>query len=314
MKTQQYMEDYLRDEAGFDALSEAEQARLFRGAMPGEALDTATAAEADFYGMDGGSGTETVVPGRTFRQPGANGASVSAGGAAQPVPQAAPQKPDYAEIRRQMNEAYQNELANLHRALHMAMMEGEDEQAERVQMRINEVNGQRMVDIAQLQVLEAREEEAAEAQEKQRLYEAVNTLVQQYPELMQDEELGRQVMQLSQVLEMAGLTGSQALEAAGQMLMSVYRRGKMAAESEAGDEAEWPDEALQHEPQRGAGVKKAALSVEAVMPRSLSEVPAGTVGAHDEAAALRNLAPRGLISRLSNKNSDQILELMNRLV
>lgn len=49
-------------------------------------------------------------------------------------------------------------------------------------------------------------------------------------------------------------------------------------------------------------------------PGSLSDIPAGTTGQHDEVEAMRNMTPRQLEVKFANKSPDEVMKLMSRLV
>jgi|SRR5450631_186433 len=64
-----------------------------------------------------------------------------------------------------------------------------------------------------------------------------------------------------------------------------------------------------------AGKAKSAIAkVKSPVPGSLSDIPAGTTGHHDEAEAVLNMSPRELERKFAGKSADEVMKMMSKYV
>lgn len=60
--------------------------------------------------------------------------------------------------------------------------------------------------------------------------------------------------------------------------------------------------------------KDIIAAVKPKVPGSLSDIPSGTIGSHDETSAILNMSSRDLEAKFANKSPEEIMKLMSKIV
>lgn len=321
------LESYLDDADSFAALSEEDQARLYKG----ESLEGDTKVDDNGDSLAAGDQSEegneppAVVEDTPKAEPAVVEPVVLAKDGQHTIPfselEAAREKtrlleqeilelkaskaegqPPAAEPPPQGNE----ELVDLRRQLREAMYVGDTDLADELDRKID-AKVMEAATGAAVKVIEAREAQSKEQQTQDEIVAEANaraaSLVEKFPFLNpQGAEANQKAIDLVVLqrnkLMSEGLSFADAIEKAVNEIAPLF--GKETTK----------------QPNSDAATKAAEVisKAKAQVPNSLSQAPAGATAHHDEGEAIRSMDMNRLSKSLENKSPDEIMKLMSRVL
>jgi len=326
------LEDYMADQAAFDALSEDDKARLFAGesldgeiAQKDETPDVAESNESPAVAVEEKPGdqepqqenNQPVVLARDglhtipfseleaarerARQLEAEVAQLKAAGE---------QKTEKQEAKQEQEQTPPSDpkagLMSMIRERDEALFSGDTDKAAELSMKIMETQEEIASAKAYARLkseMEASQAEQAQKTALQMAQERAEALVKQYDFLnpssatVNQDAIDLVVAQRDRLIAQ-GVSLHDAIEQAVTKVAPLF--SKVAQSDMQTDVAK-----------RAAEVVQKAKSQ---VPTSLSQVPGGTIPHHDEGEAIRDMSGLSLINKFMGKTPDQINELMNRVI
>lgn len=315
------LDDFLADQAAFDALNDEDKARLFAG----ETLEGETNAEQPAEESSKAPEAAPIEEEPKEAEPQKADPVVLAKDGVHTIPyaeleaarerarqleqqleqeRAAKAKPTQAEPEPQAEEPVKPEsMADLVRERDEAMFAGDTEKASELSLKIIEIQEERASAKAYARL--KSEMEADRAQQSQRsamqdAQERADALVKQYDFLnpnsskVNQDAIDLVVAQRDRLIAQ-GVPLAQAIGDAVAKVAPLF-----APKTEPADVATKAAEAVQKAKGR--------------VPTSLSQIPAGATAHHDEGEAIREMTGMSLINRFMNKTPDQINELLAKAI
>lgn len=330
------LEDYMADQAAFDALSEDDKARLFAGesldgeiAQKDETPDVAESNESPAVAVEEKPGdqepqqenkdpvvlardglhtipfSELEAARERARQLEAEVAQLKAAGEQKKVTESGAEG---ANVEQEIKAAVDPhaEIVALVRERDEALFSGDTDKAAELSMKI--MDAQNEIASAKAYARLKSEMEASQAEQAQKTalqmaQERAEALVKQYDFLnpssatVNQDAIDLVVAQRDRLIAQ-GVSLHDAIEQAVTKVAPLF--SKVAQSDMQTDVAK-----------RAAEVVQKAKSQ---VPTSLSQVPGGTIPHHDEGEAIRDMSGLSLINKFMGKTPDQINELMNRVI
>lgn len=307
------LDDFLSDQAAFDALTDDDKARLFAG----EVLEGDTPAQAE----ENGETPAAVVENDSKEEvePKAVEAVVLAKDGVHTIPyaelEAARERARQLEAELQQARAAKPEpekvlepevklpnIAELVRERDEALFAGDTEKAAEVSMKIIEIQEERAY--ARFKA-ESLAEKAAQSQETelQRVHARADELIRQYEFLNpQSQNVNQTAIDLviaqRDRLMAQGVPVGKAIEDAVATVAPLFSKPTTTQQ---------PTDAA-------AKAAEAAAKAKSQVPTSLSQIPAGGTVHHDEGEAIRDMTGLSLINKFMGKTPDQINELLAKAI